>query len=119
MLVELYIEALLVDEDLADQVWELWNAGIVNDDLALCLWAAIVVSGSRKGKIGLNVIGTNSKSHYLHSLGFVPSCFARIRTFRRYKCRGMPYEQEDRRLPLSQPEGPAAWASDLLPRYRR
>jgi len=26
MLTEIYIEALLVDEDLADQVWELWDA---------------------------------------------------------------------------------------------
>jgi len=27
MLTEIYIEALLVDEVLADQVWEAWNAG--------------------------------------------------------------------------------------------
>ena len=27
MLTELYIEALLVDEELADQVWELWDRG--------------------------------------------------------------------------------------------
>ncbi len=26
MLTEIYIEALLVDEDLADQVWEAWDA---------------------------------------------------------------------------------------------
>ena len=26
MLARLYVEALLVDESLADQVWELWNA---------------------------------------------------------------------------------------------
>jgi hypothetical protein len=29
MLVELYVEALLADPDLADQVWELWNVGVV------------------------------------------------------------------------------------------
>ena len=34
MLTEIYIEALLVDEGLADQVWELWGAGLVTDDLA-------------------------------------------------------------------------------------
>ena len=27
MLTEIYIEALLVDEDLADEVWEAWDAG--------------------------------------------------------------------------------------------
>ena len=27
MLTEIYIEALLVDEDLADQVWEAWDQG--------------------------------------------------------------------------------------------
>jgi len=34
MLAELYIEALLADKYLADQVFELWNAGVITDDLA-------------------------------------------------------------------------------------
>ena len=34
MLTELYIEALLADENLADQVWEAWNAGAITDELA-------------------------------------------------------------------------------------
>ena len=34
MLTEIYIEALLVDEELADEVWELWNAGLITDDVA-------------------------------------------------------------------------------------
>ena len=38
MLTEIYIEALLVDEDLPDQVWELWNAGVITDDLAPFAW---------------------------------------------------------------------------------
>jgi len=29
---EIYIAALLADETLADQVWELWNAGAITDD---------------------------------------------------------------------------------------
>ena len=29
MLTEIYIETLLVDDDLADQVWEAWDAGEV------------------------------------------------------------------------------------------
>ncbi len=32
MLAEIYIEALLVDEELADQVWEAWDSGNVDDN---------------------------------------------------------------------------------------
>ena len=38
----LYIEALLVDEELADQVWYMWNADVIDDStawLAVCIWA--------------------------------------------------------------------------------
>jgi hypothetical protein len=35
MLTEAYIEALLVDEDLADQVLELLDAGVITDGLAV------------------------------------------------------------------------------------
>ena len=38
MLIEAYIEALLVDEDLADQVWELSDAGVITDELAAIAW---------------------------------------------------------------------------------
>jgi hypothetical protein len=31
MLTRLYVEALLIDSVLADQVWELWNAGVITD----------------------------------------------------------------------------------------
>ena len=34
MLSELYIEALLVDEDAADQIWEAWNTQAWNDAVA-------------------------------------------------------------------------------------
>ncbi len=34
MLTEIYIEALLVDEELADQVWEAWNADETDDQIA-------------------------------------------------------------------------------------
>ena len=37
MLTESYIEELLVDVELADQVWEAWNAEDITDDLAA--WA--------------------------------------------------------------------------------
>ena len=34
MLTDLYIEALLVDEELADLVWEVWDAGAIDDKAA-------------------------------------------------------------------------------------
>ena len=42
MLTEIYIEALLVDKELADQVWEAWDKGEIDDWLAA--WAWIVVA---------------------------------------------------------------------------
>ena len=44
MLTELYIEALLIDEDLADQVWEAWDRGLVSDDLAAIAWCILAES---------------------------------------------------------------------------
>jgi len=41
-LVELNIEALLVDEELADQVWEAWDAGEIDDQIAFLAWSIIV-----------------------------------------------------------------------------
>ena len=38
MLTEIYVEALLIDEDLADLVWEAWDAGLIPDDLAETAW---------------------------------------------------------------------------------
>ena len=34
MLTEAYLEALLVDEELADLVWEAWDGGMIDDELA-------------------------------------------------------------------------------------
>jgi len=41
MLTEIYIEALLVDEGLADQVWEAWDAGEINNRTAYVAWLTI------------------------------------------------------------------------------
>ncbi len=38
MLIEIYIEPLLVDEDLADRVWELWDRRVIGDELAAIAW---------------------------------------------------------------------------------
>ena len=45
MLTELYIEALLVDEELADLVWELWHVGLIQDELALVAWCILAFQG--------------------------------------------------------------------------
>ena len=42
MLTEIYIEA--VDEDLADQVWQAWDAGEIYDLIAVMAWWRIVVT---------------------------------------------------------------------------
>ncbi len=46
MLTEIYIEALLVDEDLADQVWAAWVVMDINELAAFSLWW-LVASGCR------------------------------------------------------------------------
>jgi len=38
MLTEIYIEALLVDEDLADQVWEAWDYGVFDGQVEWLAW---------------------------------------------------------------------------------
>ncbi|VUX54960.1 protein of unknown function [uncultured Woeseiaceae bacterium] len=44
MLTRIYIEALLVDEELADQVWEAWDASTLNDVAAYLAWMIIILS---------------------------------------------------------------------------
>jgi hypothetical protein len=41
MLIELYIEALLADKALADEVWHLWDAGEITDDMAAWAWSMV------------------------------------------------------------------------------
>jgi hypothetical protein len=38
MLARLYVQALLADEYVADQVWELWNTGVITDEVAAWAW---------------------------------------------------------------------------------
>ena len=38
MLTEIYIKALLVDEELADQVWEALDTGEISDFVAVWAW---------------------------------------------------------------------------------
>ena len=41
MLTEIYIEALLIDEELADQVWEAWDGGLICEWSAAWAWRMI------------------------------------------------------------------------------
>ena len=41
MLTENYIEALLVDEDLAEQVWNLWNMYAIDEEVVLIAWILV------------------------------------------------------------------------------
>ncbi len=43
MLTEIYIEALLVDEELADQVWKAWDKGEIDDLTAWFAWQQIAL----------------------------------------------------------------------------
>ncbi len=45
MLTEIYISALLVDEELADQVWQAWDAGEIDDAVAYTAWILIAAAG--------------------------------------------------------------------------
>ncbi len=42
MLIEIYIEALLLDEELADEVWEAWDTGEIDNRVAWLAWWLIV-----------------------------------------------------------------------------
>jgi hypothetical protein len=41
MLTEIYIEALLVDEERADQAWEAWDKGEISDAVVCIAWMLI------------------------------------------------------------------------------
>lgn len=40
MLTELHIEALLVDGELADLVWEAWDRRLIDDESVIQAWVA-------------------------------------------------------------------------------
>ncbi len=47
MLTEIYIEALLINEELADQVWEAWDKGAIDDQVAWLGWWLITINAKR------------------------------------------------------------------------
>ena len=43
MLIEIYVETPIVDEELADQVWEAWRTGEADDQIACIAWMLIAM----------------------------------------------------------------------------
>ena len=62
MLTLLYIEALLVDEDLADQVWEAWDKGEIDDQIAWLAWWLITFSVKQSDNFLLGLMDNNDKT---------------------------------------------------------
>ena len=50
MLTQIYTEALLVDEELADQIYEAWDKGEIDDQAAWLAWMMIAMLYSRARK---------------------------------------------------------------------
>jgi len=55
MLAEIYIEALLVDEELADQVWEALDMGEIDDQVACSGWRLITLNAKRSENLLLRL----------------------------------------------------------------
>jgi hypothetical protein len=47
MLTVLYIEALLADETLADEVWAQWDAEVITDEMAALAWWTLGVANPK------------------------------------------------------------------------
>ena len=62
MLTEIYISALLVDEDLADQVWETWDEGGIDDQVAWLAWSLISINGKQSENFLLRLGDNNDKT---------------------------------------------------------
>jgi hypothetical protein len=61
MLAEIYIDALLVDEELADQVWEAWDKGEIDDQVAWLAWWLITFNGWQPNRFLLFLRDYNDK----------------------------------------------------------
>ena len=55
MLTEICIEALLADEQLTDQVWQLWNDGDIDDAIALLAWLLVATGVAISEKFGASL----------------------------------------------------------------
>jgi hypothetical protein len=51
MLVNQYVDAFIADEKAADEVWTLWDWGVISDDQAALAWLVIAAYGPRDSDI--------------------------------------------------------------------
>ena len=76
MLTEIYIEALLVDEELADQVWKAWIGGEIDDSAAIMMWRRIATRTLCRSGFSLHLMAwlgktnTNSEKELGYLRGF-------------------------------------------------
>ena len=59
MLAEIYIDALLIDEELADQVWEAWDKGEIDDQVAWLAWWLITFNVKQSDNFLLGLMDNN------------------------------------------------------------
>ena len=52
---EIYIEALLVDEELADHVWDAWEKGEIDDLTACKAWILISRTAAMRSKADIRL----------------------------------------------------------------
>ncbi len=76
MLTETYIEALLVDEEQADQVWEAWDAGEIDDSAVAWYWVYICITHQTLAAIELNRYTTHAAEQLRNVTSIHPSCIA-------------------------------------------
>ena len=62
MLTDIYLSALLVDEKLADQVYEAWDEGEIDDQVPLLAWSLITLNGKQSENFLLRFGDGNDKS---------------------------------------------------------
>lgn len=48
------MQALLVDEDLADQIWEAWDRRLIDDKAAMVLWCMSAKSNGHNALVTEN-----------------------------------------------------------------
>ena len=60
MLTKIYIEALIANEKLADQVWEAWDRGEIDDAVVCVAW--IMIAGMGADRSGLDKIADRGYS---------------------------------------------------------
>ena len=61
MLTELYIEVLLVDEELADPIWEAWDTGEIDDRIEWLAWWLVSLDPKQSYNFLLRLRDNNDK----------------------------------------------------------